>query len=195
MRLLRGTSSVVMISMIVALISTNILSLTNAKFHDFLYGVLSHIPNTELLQHSKSKKFQSLSAENERLRKQNAKFQKTDRLRRVKLARSHKIFKRIARRTAANVSLNVSSVLVEAIPYAGIAAIIATTSADVYTGCETIKDTNRLMKILDGDVMTEEEIQVCGITLPSEDKIMGVVNKYNGHLEGLIGGVIYEMVH
>ena len=195
MGLLRGIRNILMASMIVVLIFTNILSITNAKFHDFLYGALSYIPSKALLQQSKSKQFQSLSAENKRLRKKNEKLRKTARLRKAKLASARKIFKRIVGRTVKNVSFNVSSILGEAIPYAGLAVIVTATAYDVYTGCENIKDTNGLLKILDGDLMVEEEAQVCGMTLPSEEQIRDSLKKYRGQFDDLIGGTIYEIIH
>ncbi len=153
------------------LISANVLSITNAKFHDLLSGLLSQIPLTNFMSQSKSKKFQSITAENKRLRNQNQIFKQKNHLRKGKIAKAHKISKRVARRTAKNVLLNVSSVAGEAIPLYGIGIILAVTAADIYTGCETIKDTNELLNLLNDEGLKAVENQICGITIPTEQQL------------------------
>ncbi|SHE20970.1 hypothetical protein [methanotrophic endosymbiont of Bathymodiolus puteoserpentis (Logatchev)] len=167
MKFFKSAWNIFLVSIILVLVSTNILSVTNAKFHDHLYGLFSHLPYGELLSQSKSRKYQSLSADNERLRRQNELFSKKEKERKVKLVKAQKISKNIARRTTKNVALNVSAVIPESVPYFGVALIITVTAADIYAGCETMKDTNELLLMLGGTPALSDEATVCGMTLPN----------------------------
>ena len=117
MNIIKITRKIFFVSIVFGLISANVLTLSNAKFHDFLSGLLSQIPLTDFMSKSKSKKFQLITDENKRLRNQNKVFIQKNRLRKAKIAKAHGISKRVVLRTAKNVSLNVSSVVGEAIPY------------------------------------------------------------------------------
>ncbi|NOQ63161.1 MAG: hypothetical protein GQ582_01455 [Methyloprofundus sp.] len=190
--------SLLLILMLLGLISTNILSITNAKFHDLLSGLLSQIPITDFMSKSKSKKFQSLTAENKRLQKQskelttenkrlqkqNKVFKQKNHIRKVKIVEARKISKIIVKRTAKNVALNMTSIAGEAVPYIGIALILSVTAHDIIDGCQTIKDTNRLLNLLDVDELKSKENQVCGMKVPTEQQV-----------KETIGGVIYEMLN
>lgn len=180
-----------LVSTLVGLVFTNILSITNAKFHDSLSGLLSQMPFSDFMSNSKSRKFQSLSQENKRLQKQNARFKKKNKIRKIKMVEAHKIFRRVARRTVKNVSLNVASIAGESIPYVGIGVILAVTASDVYDGCETMKDTNDLLKLLDVGEFKSEEQQVCGIKIPTEQQI----KNYKREFDNILGGTVYEFFH
>jgi uncharacterized membrane protein YraQ (UPF0718 family) len=171
LNIIKITRKIFFVSIIFGLISANVLSITNAKFHDLLSGLLSQIPLTDFMSQSKSKKFQSIADENKRLRNQNKVFKQKNRLRKAKISKAHRISKRVALRTAKNVSLNVSSVVGEAIPYLGIGVILAVTASDVYAGCETIKDTNELLNLLDDEGLKAEETQVCGMKIPTKQQV------------------------
>lgn len=178
---------------ILILISSNILSITNAKFHDILSDLFSKIPISELMAHSKSKKFRTIEAENKSLKEQNNKFKKQEKIRKAKLAKAHKISRRVALRTAKNVSLNVSSVVVESVPYVGVGVILAVTAADVYAGCETIKDNNELLSLFDAEQLSVDEEKVCGLKIPTEQEISKKLKDYKREFNDAIGGTIYEI--
>jgi len=149
------------------LISVNVLSVTNAKFYELLSRVFLQVPITDLMAQSMSKKIQAIAVENKRLRNQNEQFKQKNRLRKAKIIKAHKISKKVILRTVKNVSLNVSSVIAEGVPYLGMGIILAVTASDVYTGCETIKDTNEILRLFEDKGFKAEETQVCGMIVPT----------------------------
>ena len=181
--------------MIFGLVSTNVLSITNAKFHDLLSGLISQTPLTNFMSQSKSRKFQLIADENKRLRNQNKEFKQKIRLRKAKIVKANRISKRVALRTAKNVSLNVSSVFGEAIPYFGIGVILAVTASDIYAGCETIKDTNELLDLLDEEGLKTDETQVCGMQIPTEQQIKESIKNNKMEFDEILGETIYEILN
>ena len=123
------------VSVIIGLISTNVMSITNAGFHDFLSGLFSNVPITNFMSQSKANQVKTLSKENKQLKKQNSNFKKKEKIQKIKLAKAHKITRNVAIRTAKNVTLNVTSIFGEAVPFLGIGLIVAVTAMDVHNGC------------------------------------------------------------
>ncbi|WP_154664685.1 hypothetical protein [Gemmobacter nectariphilus] len=79
---------------------------------------------------------------------------------------------RIARRTATAATRNASSVVAEAIPYLGIAAMLAVTAYDLKDSCDTIKDLHALDVAIDPTKeFGEEETAVCGLSVPTMDEV------------------------
>jgi Skp family chaperone for outer membrane proteins len=79
---------------------------------------------------------------------------------------------RIARRTATAATRNASSVVAEAIPYLGIAAMLAVTTYDLKDSCDTIKDLHALDVAIDpAKEFGEEETAVCGLGVPNKDEV------------------------
>ena len=64
------------VSVIIGLISTNVMSITNAGFHDFLSGLFSNVPITNFMSQSKTNQVKTLSKENKQLKKQNSDFKR-----------------------------------------------------------------------------------------------------------------------
>jgi len=60
---------------------------------------------------------------------------------------------KIAKRTARNVSVSATSSFAEAVPYLGVAAIVASLSMDVVDGCHTLKDLDEIGESLGLRVM------------------------------------------
>lgn len=185
MTILKTSKRIGLISIFIGLISTNILSITNASFHDLLAGLLSKLPShTELMSQSKTSKFKQLANKNKTLQKQNKSLQKQNnafsqktKLRRNKLIKAQAISRRIAFRTARNVGMNVGSVFGSAIPYLGIGTLLAVTGADVYSGCKTMNDTNELLRLFDANELKSEEHNVCGMKVPTMDQVIKQVTR------------------
>jgi hypothetical protein len=79
---------------------------------------------------------------------------------------------RIARRTAVAASRNASSVVAEAIPYLGIAAMLGVTAYDLKDSCDTIKDLHALDVAIDpSKELGAEETEVCGLRVPSKEEV------------------------
>jgi hypothetical protein len=80
--------------------------------------------------------------------------------------------KRIARRTAAAAGRNASSVVAEAIPYLGIAAMLGVTGYDLKDSCDTIKDLHTLDVALDSTrQFGQDETEVCGLRVPTKEEV------------------------
>lgn len=79
---------------------------------------------------------------------------------------------RIARRTAVAASRNASSVVAEAIPYLGIAAMLGVTAYDLKDSCDTIKDLHALDVAIDPEKeISAEDTEVCGLRVPTKDEV------------------------
>ena len=79
---------------------------------------------------------------------------------------------RIARRTAVAATRNSSSVVAEAIPYLGIAAMLAVTAYDLKDSCDTIKDLHELDVAIDPNKeFGEDEAVICGLSVPTTDEV------------------------
>lgn len=187
---------------LVLLLLSNILSLTNYSFHAALYGLLETIPYTKTLKDTPTSRYRKVIKDNDILVDDNYTLAKTTRSfekqaeferrqnkildgkykslvkdnekiiesKRVQTERIEHTANKIAKRTARNAALNVSSVPFEVIPWIGIATIatIATvTLADINAGCETVKDVNNLMNDLGLATNNDDKKTVCGYTVPT----------------------------
>ena len=154
-------------TVILALLTTNILSITSGAFHGVMYKLLSHVPYEAFLNNSPIKQNEALKTRLE--------------AHRVKVKN---VSERIVKRTARNVTTNVSSIVGEAIPYVGIATVIAITALDVKDGCDTVRDINEMSKSLEIESIDDTENSVCGIKVPTasriSDSIASNVNPSNG---------------
>ena len=81
-----------------------------------------------------------------------------------------KASKRLAIRSATNVSRNVSSVFAEAIPIVGTGIMLGVTAWDVHDACETLKDINELNSAFDHP--QEDQTRVCGMKVPTMGEVM-----------------------
>ena len=78
--------------------------------------------------------------------------------------------KKLIERKVKATTRNASSVLGEAVPWAGIAIMVSVTTWDIYDYCQTMKDVNELGKAF-GQPATDEG-SVCGVRVPSYDEII-----------------------
>ncbi len=164
--------------MVLALLATNVLTITNAKFYDLIYGMLAHIPYQNLLVNSKTAKLHSLTGENQRLKSQALMLEEQAKLHKAKLAKAQGISRNIVRRVARNVTMNVTSVLGESLPYIGIGLIVSATAADIYDGCQTIKDTNEMLTLFGESADVEQQDKVCGLQIPSVNEVSQYAGEY-----------------
>jgi len=79
---------------------------------------------------------------------------------------------RVSRRTATSAARNAGSVVAEAIPFAGIAAIVGVTAWDLNDSCETMKDLHELNVAFNPDLALAPDIkEVCGLEVPSSEEV------------------------
>lgn len=149
----RITRKLIMPLMILSLVITNGMTLLNASFHDLLYRSLSNFVPQSWTMKSPSTRDQA------RIKQQN-----------ILKDRTQIIAKRVRKRTVRNISVNISSLAAEAVPLAGIAAILATTTMDFNDACNDMKDMDELASMfsLEGN---NESGKVCGMQLPSLDEL------------------------
>lgn len=72
---------------------------------------------------------------------------------------------KLAARTVKGAVRNASGVLTEAIPYVGVAAMLAITAADLNDACDTMKDINALHDTI--GLAPAEDNRVCGLSVPT----------------------------
>jgi hypothetical protein len=70
------------------------------------------------------------------------------------------INERLARRTSRMITTNMSSMAIEAMPYAGAAAIVGITFMEVRDACLTLADTRLMSQLISGE--PEAEVPACG---------------------------------
>jgi uncharacterized protein YdbL (DUF1318 family) len=73
------------------------------------------------------------------------------------------INERLARRTSRMIATNMSSMAIEALPYAGAAAIVGITFVEVRDACLTLADTREMSQLISGE--PEAEVPACGYSL------------------------------
>ncbi|MEI6268459.1 MAG: hypothetical protein WCP01_06225 [Methylococcaceae bacterium] len=130
-------------AIILALLTTNFLSITNARFHEYLYDLISILPYDSLLKNSLINKVKSTKS------------------------LVHTVSNRIIKRTAKNVATNVGSIAAESIPFLGPATILVVTALDIKDGCDNVHDIQEIDKALGIEDVENNEDSVCGIKLPS----------------------------
>jgi hypothetical protein len=83
---------------------------------------------------------------------------------------SKAVARRVAIRTAGGATRSVSTLAGKALPYLGIASVLALTAYDVADACQTLKDANEL-EIAAGALQGNEEGKICGLQVPSIDQV------------------------
>lgn len=129
----------------------------------------------------KQQQIAELETENRRLRNLNSVVLNGEKLT-VQQA-SNRIAGRVQKRTAAVATANAASVFGEAIPLWGIAIIAGSTSYELYSACQTMKDMQSLRKSLgqtsDSETIEETE-RICGLERPTADEIWAQVKESPG---------------
>lgn len=169
-------------ALIVILIVTNVLSVTSSAFGEMLHDIISLTPAKQLLRNSPVTKVRRIQAENGEIKKKNLELLEKQR---VKVIKAREISQGIAKRAAKNVAKNVASIPTEAFPYLGVAVVVAVTALDVKDGCDTVRDVNEMMKMLEVEPTDVDEREVCGIKVPSSEEILSSIKQD-------IGGIIYS---
>lgn len=170
----------------ISLIASNILLITSSSYHSLSSELLGQLPFKDLLANSPSRNQKELEAKNKILRDKNTKLRAYNKSIRGQIKKVTSISRRIAVRTARNITLDLGSLVAEATPYIGVGFIVMSTSLDIKDGCDTIKDVNEIIDGLGEEGRRVDESQVCGIKMP-ETKDLLLKAKEN------IGGTLYEV--
>jgi hypothetical protein len=167
------------------LIATNILSVSNAAFHASVYEFFSKIPYDALLTNSPMRKQYHIEAENSMLQKNNQKLLKDAGARHAKVKNARVVSERIVKRVARNSAVNLASVAGEAVPYLGVALVVSVTAMDLKDGCDTARDVNEMLNILDAESIDDVSSEVCGMKVPSAEEVVSDIKRD-------IGGTVHE---
>ncbi len=128
------TKRLILTASFLALIATNILTLTNAAFN----GVVSGLMGTALGIHTVSSMMQTkLSSQDKTIKKQAA-------VQTKRKAATRKFGTRLASRTKRVAAKSMAAIPAESIPFIGVAVLIADTGYELYAACETVKDLDQL---------------------------------------------------
>lgn len=172
-RKLMAIKSLLVAISISTLLATNIASLTNSAAHNWMHSVLwtvlsiggdvfadkalSNSPKSSIEQKIKSQTA-DLEVKNKKLVQQieaNGKLAK-------------ETVSTVNKRLVKGVARNIAALPSEAVPFVGVAVMVASTTLDVYDACQTMKDFNVLLNMLG---QGEENPELCGKRVPTVDEV------------------------
>jgi hypothetical protein len=161
------TKRLLLTASFLALITTNILTLTNTAFNAALSGLMG----TALGIRTVSSMMQSKSATREKAIK---KHQSTTIKRR---AATRKFGTRLASRTKRVAAKSIAAIPAESIPFIGVAVLIADTGYELYAACETVSDLDQLYSEVGMADETSDDVMhsACDPELPEPGQVWGGV--------------------
>ena len=155
-----------------ALIATNVLTLTNTVINAALSGLVGTALGVRTVSSSLQSK---ISSRDRTIKKQSA-------VQARHKAATRKFGTRLASRTKRVAAKSIAAIPAESIPFIGVAVLIADTGYELYAACETIRDLDQLYSDLGtvdeapGDAMHS----VCDPTLPDAGEVWGGVVAKSG---------------
>jgi len=153
-----------------ALIITNILTLTSAAFNAAISGAIY----TALGIRTVTSALQTRIASQDRLIAKNRASTAN------RKAATRKFGKRLVSRTKKVAAKSLAAIPAESIPFVGVAVIIADTGYELYAACQTVTDLDQLYVDLGMDEETPDDVMhsVCHPQLPDAGEVWaGVVDK------------------
>jgi hypothetical protein len=170
-----------------SLLVSNVVSLVSASAHDWMHDALWRVLSIggqavadRALANSPKGKSASLEARAKELnllnRNQTIELDQL-KIRNQNLARKLDVSGKQAKQTVATVhnrlakgiARNLASIPSEAIPVVGIGVTLAMTSMDIYDACQTMKDFNSLLVLLE---QGEERSDLCGQKVPTREEVI-----------------------
>ena len=174
--MLTWTKRLIITASFLALLTTNILTLTSTAFNAAISGLMG----TALGIRTVSSMMQSKIASRDKAIKRH----KASNLKRK--AATRKFGTRLLSRTKRVAAKSIAAIPAEAIPFLGVAVIIADTGYELYAACETITDLDQLYSDLGmaGEVPDDAVHSVCDPELADAGEVWdGVVEKSGQWLE------------
>lgn len=176
--------STLLIMIVVALIGSNLLTLTSFAYFSAASSLVSALPFAEMFGETPGQRQTKLEAENKKLRKKNQELVAQRKQFRAKVRSARVVSKRIAQRTAQNVAHDMTTMVAEATPYVGIAFVVASTALDVRDGCDTMRDVNEIFDSLEDKQGRVDEEKVCGAQVPSAEEVVAKIKRDVGETIG-----------
>ncbi len=164
------TKRLILTATFLTLITTNVLTLTNAAFNAAVSGLMG----TALGIRTVSSMMQTKIASKDTAIKKQAAVQAK------RKAATRKFGTRLASRTKRVAAKSIAAIPAESIPFIGMAVLIADTGYELYAACESVKDLDQLYSDLGMADETPDDVMhsVCHPTLPEAGKVwVGVVEK------------------
>ena len=153
-----------------ALLATNILTLTNTAFNAALSGLMG----TALGIRTVSSMMQSrIASQDKAIKRHTARASK-------RKAATRKFGNRLVSRTRRVAAKSIAAIPAESIPFLGVAVLIADTGYELYAACETVRDLDQLYSDLGMADETPDDAMhsVCDPELPEAGEVWnGVVEK------------------
>ena len=171
-KMITWTKRLLITASLLALIITNILTLTNTAFNAALSGLMG----TALGVRTVSSLMQSkITSQDKAIKKHKA-------IALNRTAATRKFGTRLASRTKRVATKSIAAIPAEAIPFIGVAVLIADTGYELYAACETITDLDQLYVDLGmGDEVPDDTMRsVCDPKLPDAGDVWNGVVKLSG---------------
>ena len=170
MKIITWTKRLILTLAFLALIATNILTLTSTAFNAALSGLVG----TALGLRTVSSLMQTkLATQDKAIKKHQATAIK-------RKAATRRFGTRLASRTRRVAAKSIAAIPAESIPFIGVAVLIADTGYELYAACETVKDLDQLYSELGMADETPDDVMhsVCDPELPDAGEVWdGVVEK------------------
>jgi hypothetical protein len=166
------TKRLLLTASFLALITTNILTLTSTAFNAAVSGLMG----TALGVRTVSSMMQTkLTSQDKALRKQAA-------VQANRKAATRRFGTRLASRTKRVAGKSIAAIPAESIPFIGVAVLIADTGYELYAACETVRDLDQLYVDLGmEDVVRDDAMHsVCDPKLPDAGEVWGGVVEKSG---------------
>lgn len=174
---------------ILALIAINILTLTHTAFNTALSGLAGTYLGVRTVASAMQAKLASKDAAIKK-HKSTAKKRKATAMRRN--AATRRFGTRLTTRTKRVAAKSIAAIPAEAIPFLGVAVLIADTGYELYAACETMTDLDELYADLGMDGETPDDVMhtVCDPELPEAGDVWdGVVAKSGEWLDQARGAM------
>lgn len=166
------TKRLILVASFLALITTNILTLTSTAFNAALSGAIAAATGIRTVSSMMQAKIASQDA--------TIKKHKADSIKRK--AATRRFGTRLASRTRRVAAKSIAAIPAESIPFVGVAVLIADTGYELYAACETVKDLDQLYSDLGMRDETPEDVMhsVCQPELPDAGDVWDSVVEESG---------------
>src|SRR5210317_2095895 len=166
------TKRLLLTASFLALITTNILTLTHTAFNAALSGLVGAALGVRTVSSMMQSK---LASQDKAIRKH-----KTTAIKRK--AATRKFGTRLTKRTKRVAAKSIAAIPAEAIPFIGVAVLIADTGYELYAACETLIELDQLYADLGMERETPDDVMhsVCDPELPDAGEVWGGVVEKSG---------------
>ena len=157
---------------LLALLATNVLTLTSTAFNAALSGVFSKALGVQTVADLMS----------QRLATKEAALVRAQSTRASKQLAAKNFGRRLVSRTQRVAATSIASIAAESVPYLGISVILAATGYELYEACQSMKDLEELYGALEvEEASPSETIQlVCDPQLPDVSEVWNGVKAQSG---------------